>query len=291
MTDGGVAGGHVVEAVAHDRWTTRVAAGSAVGHGAAGDQPHHQLDALRPRFAHVVDVRLVGQRDRIGDQVVEEGRVEVAVDEAGAGPLQLVAHAAGAPDLDVERLVVRLDGTADRAAQGEAAPAGRDRVLDDVHRERDHPARPRVGLAEHQREWDGEPVVDVEPVHEGQVEVVEDDALGDVRGELGVADDVGDRPRSPSLVGDAVPARRADGERRDDVQAEGGGVVVVDEEHHVRRVLAHPVARRLVAGEQWLPVRLAGPPLVDGDADRRHVGAVDARRERCHQRRSAHSST
>ena len=42
----------------------------------------------------------------VGDQPVEEAVVPLGVDQPGARPLQLVAHAAGAPDLHAQRLVV-----------------------------------------------------------------------------------------------------------------------------------------------------------------------------------------
>jgi hypothetical protein len=54
---------------------------------------------------------------RVGDQAIEEGVVPLLVDQPGARPLQLVAHAAGAPDLHVERLVDSFDRLADRLAE------------------------------------------------------------------------------------------------------------------------------------------------------------------------------
>jgi len=253
----------MIEAVRH--------LGEIVGHRAAGDQPHHQLDALRAGFAHVLDVRHLREARRIGDETVEEGIVPFAVDEAGARPLQLVAHAAGAPDLDLEGRVVGFDRLADGAPQIEAAPARRHRVLHDVHREGNHRARPRRGLPAHQRQRHGEAVVDVHPVHDGEVEVVHDHRLGDVGGQLRMALHRRHRARAPAFVGGPEFRRAADGEGRDDLQAEGRGVVVVDQEDDVGRVVLHPLLRKLEAGEHFLPVRLAGPALVDGHADGRHV--------------------
>ena len=81
---------------------------------------------------HVVQVvaELVGQRcarivQRGQDPVrllgvtlkhVEKPVVPLAVEQPGARPLQLVAHPAGAPDVHVERFVVRRDRAADRPA-------------------------------------------------------------------------------------------------------------------------------------------------------------------------------
>ena len=193
VADGGVARRHVVEAVFHGRrWPT-----GQIGHRAAGDQPHHEFDALRAGLADVVDVRLLGEFGRRRDQFVEEGLVEVAVDQTGARALQLVAHPAGAPDLHVEVVVVRLDGAPDRLAQVEAALSRRDRIVDDVDRDRDHPARPRRRLAAQQRQRDGQAVIDGEAVDDREVEVLLDDRVGDVRRQFGVTHDVGHRAWSP----------------------------------------------------------------------------------------------
>ena len=56
-------------------------------------------------------------------EAVEEAVVPFAVDQAGTRALQLMAHAAGAPDLHIERFVIAFDRLADRLAEHEAAPA------------------------------------------------------------------------------------------------------------------------------------------------------------------------
>src|ERR1700747_1225458 len=61
MTDGGVARGHMVEAVPPGRLLAAV----GVVHGAARDQPHHELDALAAGLAHIVDMRQPRERVRI----------------------------------------------------------------------------------------------------------------------------------------------------------------------------------------------------------------------------------
>ena len=86
------------------------------------------------------------------------------------------------PQICTFRFVVeRLDGAADRLAELIAAIARRRRVLHDVHRERNHAARPRLRLPEHQRQRHGQAVVDVHPVDDGEIEVVLDHRLRDVR--------------------------------------------------------------------------------------------------------------
>src|ERR1700733_15720878 len=180
VADRGVGSGDMVEAV------QLVDLGA---HGTAHDQLHDQLDSLGAGFAHVLDVRHESEVVRVGDQPVEERVVELRVDEARAGPLQLVAHAAGAPDVHGEVLAVARHGPPDRLAQHVAPVPGRRRVLHNVHGQRDDAHRPLVGLAVDQRQRHGEAVVDVELVHQREVELVQDQRLCQVRGQVGMTAD------------------------------------------------------------------------------------------------------
>src|SRR5215831_9794457 len=231
VPDRGVGPGDVVEAV-------QLLDGRS--HGAAHDQLHDQLDPLRARLAHVLDVRHQRQVVRVADQPVEERVVEPGIDEPGARPLQLVAHAAGAPDVDREVLAVALHRAADRLAQHVAAVAGRRRILHHVHGQRDDPHRPLGRLAVDQGQRHGEAVVHVEPVHQREVELVEDQRLRQVRGQVGVAADDRHRPGAIALVGGLELVGAAERERRDDLRRERGRVVVVDQDHHVRDFPGRP---------------------------------------------------
>src|SRR5688572_11722196 len=119
MSERGIAGRHVVEAMSD--YGLRAAA--HIAHCAACDQPHDELDALAAGLAHVLDVRHFGEICWILDQAIEKTVVPFLVDEPGTRTLQLMAHAAGAPDLYREWLVVTLHGPADSFAELEAAPA------------------------------------------------------------------------------------------------------------------------------------------------------------------------
>src|SRR5262245_59531642 len=87
----------------------------------AHDQPHHELDAFRARIAHVIDVRNARELVCLRRKTVEEAIVELLVDQARARPLELVAHAARAPDLHIQIRIKGLDGTTDRLAELVAA--------------------------------------------------------------------------------------------------------------------------------------------------------------------------
>src|SRR5258708_194143 len=93
VPDGGVGTWHMVEAV--KRLGLRA-------ERAAHDQPHDKLNALRARLAHEFQVLHLCKTDRVLHETVHERAVERRVDETGPRALQLVAHAAGAPDVHVE---------------------------------------------------------------------------------------------------------------------------------------------------------------------------------------------
>src|SRR4051812_29602314 len=86
MADGGVARGHVVEAMPH----RRLLAAPDIAHRATCNQPHHELDALASRLAHIFEMRHFRQALGIVNQPVEEHLVKFLVDQAGARSLQLV---------------------------------------------------------------------------------------------------------------------------------------------------------------------------------------------------------
>ena len=148
-----------------------------------------------------------GELLRILGEVVEERLVELRIDQAGALAADLVRHAAGAEDHDLQVLGIGLDRLADRLAEIEAAVAGRRRELHHVDRERDHRARPFLRRAEQQVHRHGEAVVDLHLVADGEIELVEDHRLRDVRGELA------DGP-SPPAPGAGPSLRRRAGIRR-----------------------------------------------------------------------------
>ncbi len=188
-----------------------------------------------------------------------------------------MAHAAGAPDLHVERLVIGLDRLADRLAEHVAAPARGNRILHDVDGEWNHRAWPGLRLAAHQAHRHRQAVVDLHPVDDGEIEIILDHGLRDMRRELRMADHLGHRTRAPALVGYRKLGRGADRKGRDDIEAEGVGVIVVDEENHVRLVILQPLLGEVVALEDRLPIRLGGLAEVERGADGRNVRGVDAR--------------
>src|SRR5665647_728013 len=190
VADGGVRRGHVVEAVPD----LGGAPAELVVHRPAGDEPVDQLDSFGAGLVDIIQVRPRGQAHRIRYEQVEVGIVPLRVDQARAGTLQLVAHATRPPDLHVQRFTVPLvEGAADGLAELVAAASGRDGVLHHVHGQRDHPARPRLDVAEQQRQGHGQAVVDDHLVDEREVEVVHDHRLRDVGRQLGEALHVGDR--------------------------------------------------------------------------------------------------
>src|SRR5690606_11657925 len=93
VADRGVARGHVVEAVQFL---------DPLAHRRAHYQPHDQLDPLGARLAQELEPGDLTQLVGALAELVEEGVVELGIDQPGALALELVAHAPGAPDLHVE---------------------------------------------------------------------------------------------------------------------------------------------------------------------------------------------
>ena len=201
-------------------------------------------------------------------QVVEKALVPLAVDQAGARSADLMRQPAGAEDHHLQILGIGLDRPAERLAQHVAAMPGRRRIHDDVDGQRDHRARPCVlRLPEQQVHRHGQSVIDLHLVDDGEVELVENDGLRDVRGERGMALDHRHRARAPALVGGRKLRRAAEREGRDHLHREGGGVVVVDHDRDVRLGLRHPFLGFLEAREHPLPIGLLGLAVVERRPD------------------------
>src|SRR3954447_25449367 len=272
MPHGRVAGRHMVKPMPHSR---RLAAIHIV-HRATRDQPHHQLDALAAGFADVIDVRHRGKSLGIANQAIEEGRVEFLVDQPGTGSLQLMAHATGTPDLNVERLVKCLHGLADGFTEHVATPGRGRRVLHDIDRKRDHRTWPRLRLTAHQAQRHRQAMVDIHLVDDGEIEVVLDHRLRNMSGKFRMADYFRHRARAPTFVGRHEFRRGADRKRRDYVEAECVGMIIVDQKNDVRLVILQPLLGIFVALEDPLPIWLARLAEVERRADRGDVRGVDA---------------
>ncbi len=251
-------------------------------------QPHDELDALGPGFAEVglvVDLRL-----RLGvlHETVEEGEVEVHVDQTGPLPLELMRHPPGSEHRDPFRPRPGRDGPPDRLPQPEAAPPGGCGVLHHVHAQRDHAAGPRIRLPVHHRQRDGEPVIDGHLVDDREVELVEDQRLGQVPRQLRMARHRRDGPGPVPLVGRIESRRHTDGEGGDHFQGEGRRMVVVDDHAHVGTGLGHPTPRRLDLLEVGRPVGIGLLGVVDRRPDRGDVRGPDPPDDLSH--RSARSA-
>ncbi len=119
--------------------------------------------------------------------------------------------------------------------------------------------------------WDREAVIDLHLVDDGEVELVQNDRLGDMRRELGMALHHRYRTRPPAFVRGRKLGGAAEREGRNDLDREGGGMVVVDHDGDVGLGLRHPLLRSLESGKDPLPIRLLGLLVVDCRADRRHM--------------------
>ena len=246
----------------------------ALAQRTAHDQPHHHLDALRSGFAQIFDMRDMADGIIVRLQQVEKAVVPFGIDQARARTLKLVAHPAGAPDLHVEVLRKAFDRARDRLAQCPAALARWRRIGDDIDRERDDRGRPGLAFAEHHAQRHGQAVVDIHLVDDRHVEFVEDQALCNMPGEIGMADDIGHLARTPAFVRRRIALAAADREGRDELHVEGGCMVVIDQDHNIRLFLLLPFAGPVVPGEDRAEIIVALLALVVRHAEQRHMAAA-----------------
>ena len=244
---------------------------------AAHDEPHDDLGALEAAEPRVLGVGHRGEAGRVVGDRVEELVVPLRVVEARALAVHLVGEAAGGDDGHVDVLGVALDRAAQRLAQLVAAGGGRDRELEHADLQRDDLRRPlAVRPVEQHGHGREEPVVKRLALEVGQVELVGDQAGGDVRGELRVALDRGQVAGAAALVGDRVLLADAEGEGRVVVEEERRDVVVEDVDDRVGLLLAEPVLDRLERLEDRRPGRVVLLVLVVGEANGRRVRCRNA---------------
>ncbi|CAB5033962.1 unannotated protein [freshwater metagenome] len=116
----------------------------------------------------------------------------------------------------------------------------------------------------------------------GNVEFVCDQRIGQMARERGMALEAGNLARPEALVGDRVLVADAEGEGRVVVEKEGRGMIVVKKHQYVGVFLGHPSGHRLIALEQWRPVRVVLQFAVEGSGDGGNVRGADAANDACH---------
>ena len=113
-------------------------------------------------------------------------------------------------------------------------------------------------LTEHQTQRHGQAVVNVHFVDDGQVKVLLNHRLCNMRSQLRMALHHRHRARAPAFISWMVRRGGANGKSGNHVQTERCGVVVEHQKNHVGSVVLHPLFRVFVALEQWLPIGLFG---------------------------------
>src|SRR3546814_3987825 len=104
---------------------------------AAHDQPHDQLNPFAAGLTQIFYMLDPACLFAFADKHVHETVVPLAIKQACTRALKLVAHAASAPDLDVEVLGKALDCTRNGLSQSPAAIPAWHRVGDAIDSPRD----------------------------------------------------------------------------------------------------------------------------------------------------------
>jgi hypothetical protein len=90
-------------------------------------------------------------------------------------------------------------------------------------------------------------MVNVHFVDNGQIKVLLNDRLSNVRGQIGMSFDHGHRAGTPPFIGGLKQSGRANGKCWNDVQTESCGMVVVDQKNNVWFVVLHPLLAKFIA--------------------------------------------
>ena len=250
--------------------------------GTAHHVPHHHLDALGSRLAHVLGVRELRESDGVLGHAVEKCAIEFTIDKPRALALELVRHAAGAVDDDAQILIERIDGAANGLAEFETTRAGGWGILHHVHTQRYHGKWPGSRLTAGNGQWHGQAVIHRHRIRDRHIEFVEDQRFGEMPCKRGMALNRRHRPRSETLVGNRKLCGNPDEEGRNDLQRKRVRVIVVDNDGDVGRRGSEPGARRFVASKQRVPIGCPGDTAIHRHADGRNVGAGNARNDFSH---------
>ena len=115
-------------------------------------------------------------------------------------------------------------------------------------------------------------MVNVHLVDDGEIKVLLNDRLCNVRCQLWMALNYRHRPRTPAFIGRLKLGCGTDGKGWNKVKTEGSCVVVVDQKNDIRLVVLHPLLAVLVALKNGLPIRLMGFAKVKGCTNGGNVG-------------------
>ena len=126
-------------------------------------------------------------------------------------------------------------------------------------------------MAVDQRQRHREAVIHIHLVHDGHVELIENQRLRQMRREFRMAFYHRHRPRPPALIGGWKLRRTTQREGGNDLEGKRGGVIVVDEDDHVHVLFGDPLFGEIKALEYRLPIGLLGLAEVNGGADRRNM--------------------
>jgi hypothetical protein len=114
-------------------------------------------------------------------------------------------------------------------------------------------------------------VIESLPLEVGQIELIGNQSVGDMLGELRMSGDRGEFPRPATLIGNPESIPYAESELRVVIEEERGDVVVVDEEQHIGLLFRQPTLDGRVGLEDRCPHRIALFVSIQRKADGRRV--------------------
>ena len=158
----------MIEAMTHSRLGTT----GNITHCSPCNQPHHQFNSLTTRFPNIFDVWNRSGSFRIIDQLVQKLAVPLLIDQPCTWSLQLVGHAARAPNLDIQVFVILIQCSTNCLPQLKTTLPSWYGVLNHVDRKGNHRAGPGCWLATHQRERNGQAMIHIHLIDNCQIKVL-----------------------------------------------------------------------------------------------------------------------
>ena len=189
-------------------------------------------------------------------------------------------QAAGAEHHDAFAAGVGIDRPAQRTAQPEQPPRGRNRVLDHIHRQRNDRHGPvTVGQ---QRKKRKDTVIDRHFLADRRIEFIRHERPGEMPREIGIAGKVGQRALAPAFI--RLGVNRADTQRKGRIGIEEKPVhmVVVNDQKQIRLDVRQPLPRWAIAVKQRRPCGFVLLSLVPRGADAGRVRGADTADQRRH---------
>ena len=125
-------------------------------------------------------------------------------------------------------------------------------------------------------------MVDIHLVYDGHVELVENETLSNVPGQIGMANHVRHGTRTPPFIGRGKALPTPDGECWNELHVECGSVIVIDQDDDIGLLVFLPSLSPFVALEDRAEIVVVRFTLVDCNPKQGNMARSDPRSDTRH---------